>query len=193
LPLLLKDAPLEKLLAGVFERAASSPPSDPLQLAKHAAIANKRSRAGQIAMVIEENKATPLRATLEAMRSASPRRLPMVVVSLRKTIPLKPRSCNFPSITVDGNDAVAVYRVVSEAIAHARKGSGPTLIECASWENSDPIQNMEKYLTRKGLLNKRFTPNEAARFNQEFDAALATVRKTHVLNGIAGLNGARSH
>ena len=34
-----------------------------------------------------------------------------------------------PSIVVDGNDADAVYAVASEALAKARAGGGPSLIE----------------------------------------------------------------
>jgi TPP-dependent pyruvate/acetoin dehydrogenase alpha subunit len=61
-------------------------------------------------------------------------------------------------MTVDACDVVAVYRVASESIAHARQGFGPTLIECRQWDGPDatrsPIMNMEKYLDRKGLFNK---------------------------------------
>ena len=34
-----------------------------------------------------------------------------------------------PGVVVDGQDALAVYRVVAEAVARARAGEGPTLIE----------------------------------------------------------------
>jgi pyruvate dehydrogenase E1 component alpha subunit len=34
-----------------------------------------------------------------------------------------------PGITVDGNDPLAMYEVAREAIARARSGGGPTLIE----------------------------------------------------------------
>jgi pyruvate dehydrogenase E1 component alpha subunit len=37
-----------------------------------------------------------------------------------------------PSSTVDGNDVVAVYRATMEAVARARKGKGPTLLECVT-------------------------------------------------------------
>jgi 2-oxoisovalerate dehydrogenase E1 component len=36
----------------------------------------------------------------------------------------------FPGVTVDGRDAVTCYVVAKEAIARARAGGGPTLIEC---------------------------------------------------------------
>src|SRR5207245_10045354 len=36
----------------------------------------------------------------------------------------------FPGITVDGRDPVTCYFIAKEAIARARAGHGPTLIEC---------------------------------------------------------------
>lgn len=37
---------------------------------------------------------------------------------------------DIPSKTIDGNDVLAVYEAVGEAVARARKGEGPTIIEC---------------------------------------------------------------
>ncbi|HWR05880.1 thiamine pyrophosphate-dependent dehydrogenase E1 component subunit alpha [Sporomusa sp.] len=38
-----------------------------------------------------------------------------------------------PGVTVDGNDVIAVYEAAAAAIARARKGDGPSLIECKTW------------------------------------------------------------
>ncbi len=38
-----------------------------------------------------------------------------------------------PGVCVDGNDVFAVYEAVGKAVAHARKGEGPTLIECKTY------------------------------------------------------------
>ncbi len=38
-----------------------------------------------------------------------------------------------PGLTIDGNDAVEVFRTVLEAAAHARAGDGPTLIEAKTY------------------------------------------------------------
>jgi len=38
-----------------------------------------------------------------------------------------------PGQTIDGNDAAEVYRVVGEAIARARAGQGPSLVEALTW------------------------------------------------------------
>jgi pyruvate dehydrogenase E1 component alpha subunit len=48
-----------------------------------------------------------------------------------------------PGVIVDGNDVVAVYEVAGEAVARARRGEGPTLIECKTYRlcghsRSDP-------------------------------------------------------
>lgn len=38
-----------------------------------------------------------------------------------------------PGMTVDGNDVVAVYEAATAAVERARKGDGPSLIECKTW------------------------------------------------------------
>jgi pyruvate dehydrogenase E1 component alpha subunit len=79
-----------------------------------------------------------------------------------------------PVIPVDGNDVVAVYRVSTEAITHARKGNGPTLIDCIfePSEARDPLLQMETYLTRKGLFSEVWKHQVAAAFKRELDDAV---------------------
>ncbi|MEW5923272.1 MAG: thiamine pyrophosphate-dependent dehydrogenase E1 component subunit alpha, partial [Candidatus Zixiibacteriota bacterium] len=43
------------------------------------------------------------------------------------------RAYGFPGITIDGNDVVLVHKTAAEAISRARKGEGPTLIECKTY------------------------------------------------------------
>ena len=40
---------------------------------------------------------------------------------------------NMPGVTVDGNDIFAVHEAAGEAIARARGGQGPTLLECKTY------------------------------------------------------------
>ena len=40
---------------------------------------------------------------------------------------------NMPGVTVDGNDIFAVHEAAGEAIARARDGQGPTLLECKTY------------------------------------------------------------
>jgi pyruvate dehydrogenase E1 component alpha subunit len=79
---------------------------------------------------------------------------------------------------VDGRDVVAVYRVATESVTHARKGNGPTLIECIfdPTEAHDPILKMEAYLTRKGLFREAWKLEEVANFTQELDAVTEAAR-----------------
>ena len=80
-----------------------------------------------------------------------------------------------PGITVDGNDIFAVYQAASRAVARARAGEGPTLIECKTyrwrghterkgqpdprdkaeietWKTKDPIARLADRLQAQGQL-----------------------------------------
>ncbi|MFH8292784.1 pyruvate dehydrogenase (acetyl-transferring) E1 component subunit alpha [Streptomyces sp. NPDC018059] len=81
-----------------------------------------------------------------------------------------------PGRLVDGNDAAAMHEVLSEAVARAREGGGPTLVEAVTyrmeahtnaddatryrrdaevdaWRDHDPILLLERELTERGLLD----------------------------------------
>ncbi len=80
----------------------------------------------------------------------------------------------FPGIVVDGNDVLAVYEAAQAAVERARRGDGPTLIECKTmrmrghaahdnaeyvprelleeWEKRDPILRYERVLEDQGIL-----------------------------------------
>lgn len=42
---------------------------------------------------------------------------------------------NIPGVTVDGNDVLAVYEAVKTAVERARKGEGPSLVECVTYRH----------------------------------------------------------
>jgi TPP-dependent pyruvate/acetoin dehydrogenase alpha subunit len=116
----------------------------------------------KVAVLFSSGKRDSQTSWLKALTQAADDSLPILFVSLDHPtssnltiegngIPLKRKGYSFPWINVDGNDVVAVYRVASEAITHARKGHGPTLIDCQRSANVDPLQNMRKYLIDKGL------------------------------------------
>ncbi|MGK5740892.1 pyruvate dehydrogenase (acetyl-transferring) E1 component subunit alpha [Micromonospora sp. URMC 103] len=81
-----------------------------------------------------------------------------------------------PSEQVDGNDPVAVLAVLTRAVAHARAGNGPFLVEAhtyrmephtnaddatryrdgaevEAWRDRDPISRLETYLRARGELD----------------------------------------
>jgi pyruvate dehydrogenase E1 component alpha subunit len=54
-------------------------------------------------------------------------------VTNTKDIATRAKAYNIPGIVVDGNDVLEVYRVTKEAVERARKGEGPSLIECKTY------------------------------------------------------------
>lgn len=128
----------------------------------------------------------------EALNMASIWKLPIVFVAENnfygismsqrrhqavKDISDRASAYNIPGVSVDGNDVFAVYESVTEAISRARKGYGPTLIECKtyrhrghfegdpatykpkeeqdSWLQKDPILRMKKYLIENEILAEK--------------------------------------
>jgi pyruvate dehydrogenase E1 component alpha subunit len=77
-------------------------------------------------------------------------------------------------IPVDGNDVVAIYRVAQEAIHRARRGVGPTLIDCQPWPldgPADPVLRLEQTLERRGLPTEKVKERTIAAFKKELSAA----------------------
>jgi len=54
-------------------------------------------------------------------------------VTATKDIADRAKAYDIPGIVVDGNDVLEVYRVTKEAVERARKGEGPSLIECKTY------------------------------------------------------------
>ena len=78
------------------------------------------------------------------------------------------------AIPVDGNDVVAIYRVAQEAVQRARRGVGPTLIDCKPWPiepATDPVRRLEQALEHRGLETRRLKDRTLAAFRKELQAA----------------------
>jgi len=54
-------------------------------------------------------------------------------VTNTKDLATKALAYGIPGIIVDGNDVLEVYKVTQEAVERARKGKGPSLIECKTY------------------------------------------------------------
>lgn len=121
---------------------------------------------------------------LEALRSAAVERLPILFVCQhetgRKSLAAEAGRFGLPGIVVDCEDAVAIYRVASEALAHARRGNGPTLIECRRWRvargaqtgrGGGAVRAMERYLASKGLWSSGLSGEIAAQCVRELRRA----------------------
>ena len=53
-----------------------------------------------------------------------------------------------PGIELDGNDARAIFRAAGEAIARARSGGGPTLLECKTYRTRPHAEGMSDFSYR---------------------------------------------
>ncbi len=93
-----------------------------------------------------------------------------------RTIAIKARAYGMPGVRVDGNDVLAVHKVLSEAVERAREGGGPTFIEALTyrigahstsddpsryrsdaeveaWKKKDPLDRLRKYLVGQGMVD----------------------------------------
>jgi 2-oxoisovalerate dehydrogenase E1 component alpha subunit len=101
-------------------------------------------------------------ATHEAMNFAGVHRLPVVFVcennglaisvptSLQMAAPVAARAAGYgmPGVTVDGTDVDAVWTAASDAMARAREGDGPALVEvCVPRMLAHSSQDDESYRT----------------------------------------------
>ena len=105
----------------------------------------KMSRRDSVVMVSFGDGATSRGDFHESLNMAAVWKLPVVfvlenngwaqgnsAVKERAVEKLSLRACGYgmPGVTVDGDDVLAVYDATEEAIARARRGEGPTLLEC---------------------------------------------------------------
>jgi TPP-dependent pyruvate/acetoin dehydrogenase alpha subunit len=126
----------------------------------------------------------------EALNFAGVQRLPVVFVCennlyaysvpVEKSMAIddvadRAESYGFEGVSINGNDVLAVYQSTQGALARARNGEGPTLIECktyrwhghsehdkafyrtdeelAMWKSRDPIPTFTTYLQARSVLS----------------------------------------
>ncbi len=100
-----------------------------------------------------------------------------------------------PGVLVDGNDLLAVYDVMQQAVERARAGHGPTLIEAVTyrlgahttaddptryrvsseieeWQRKDPIARFQRFLTKQGLLSEEQNQQLINEVETEINAAV---------------------
>lgn len=100
-----------------------------------------------------------------------------------------------PGVIADGMDVVAVYEAAAEAVARARRGEGPTLLECKTyryyehsgvrlgmagrpeeeeklWRDRDPIPRMRKLLVSQGTLTEEEAEAVVTRTRAQMDEAV---------------------
>ncbi|HEY9717238.1 MAG TPA: thiamine pyrophosphate-dependent enzyme, partial [Trichormus sp.] len=105
-----------------------------------------------------------------------------------------------PGIRCDGNDILAVYVASMEAVERARRGEGPTLIECltyrttphttaddpkryrteedtAMWLKREPLLRFKKYLIDKGVMTEKDFVAMEEQIDAEIKAAVVSAEE----------------
>ena len=132
---------------------------DPFVLATGIALAHKLARKQHVVIAISR-EASSLEPWGEAFQMAVSQKLPVVYVVKKgagesahdphlQPISFMARQGGFPGIVVDGQDAVAVRRVVQESVHRARNRGGPTLIDCRTEPGRDPLAHLEHYMRKR--------------------------------------------
>ncbi len=121
--------------------------------------------------------------------------VPLSAQTASSSIAVKAVAYGFPGEQVDGNDLLAVIAATREAVARARRGEGPTLIEAvtfrmgghsssddptryreaglvSTWEARDPLARLRTWLTAEGVVSKADEERWTAEINDEISAAI---------------------
>ena len=125
---------------------------------------------------------------------------PVAVQTAAPTMAAKAVAYGFPGVRCDGNDVLAVYATVKEAVDRARRGGGPTLIEALTyrvsahsssddpsryrdekvterWRGRDPLARYRAWLTAQGLLDAATDERMRAEIDAEVREAVAKEEK----------------
>jgi acetoin:2,6-dichlorophenolindophenol oxidoreductase subunit alpha len=109
-------------------------------------------------------------------------------------VAIRAEGYGFDGVAINGNDVLAVYQASLGAIARARSGGGPTLIECktyrwhghsehdkafyrsdeelAMWKSRDPIPTFNTYLRSRHVLDDDKLKDIEARVTSTIDEAV---------------------
>jgi len=121
--------------------------------------------------------------------------VPLARQTAAESLAAKGVGYGMPGVRVDGNDLAALTVVLSDAVARARRGEGPTLVEADTyriqahtnaddpsryrdddeverWRPRDPLLRLRAYLTATGVL----TPEREAEFAGAAEEMAAHVR-----------------
>jgi pyruvate dehydrogenase E1 component alpha subunit/2-oxoisovalerate dehydrogenase E1 component alpha subunit len=112
-----------------------------------------------------------------------------------RTIAVKARAYGLPGVRVDGNDFLALVRVLSEAVERARTGGGPTFVEAVTyrmgghstsddptryrsqtevdaWAGKDPLMRLRRHLVHRQLVSDEIDAAMEKQLVDEIAAAL---------------------
>lgn len=116
------------------------------------------------------------------------------------TIAIKARAYGVPGVRVDGNDVLAMFAVLDEALARARAGGGPTFVEAVTyrmgphstsddpsryrsqeevdaWAKKDPLDRLRRHLVHLGAVSDRIDAALEAELTAEIATAIDDVER----------------
>jgi len=179
-----------------------------IPIAAGAALSAEMRGTDQVTLCFFGDGATNTSRFHEGLNMASNWRLPVVYViennqygmfsrtSEVMNVDIKSRAAAYgiPGVTVDGNDVLEVYEAVGKAVTRARRGEGPTLVECQTsrwhghtegdaqpyrtredileWMKKDPIVRLEKYLVETEMLTRERADQIRQAILEEIDEAV---------------------
>ncbi len=186
----------------------------------------KRRGNGNVALVHLGEGTTSLGQVHEAMNMAGVMKLPVIFICNNngyafstpvekqfavKDLAVRGPAYGMPGKAIDGNDALAVYRAVGEAMARARQGDGPSFLECKTfrmtghsandaadyvparlmeeWAKKDPIPRLENHLLDEKILTRKQIEDLDRRVQKEIEAAVAEAEARALPKGEAALEG----
>jgi len=202
--------------AGLRIVSGSSPVATQIPHAAGIALASKLRGEKDATIVYFGDGATSKGDFHEGLNFAGVHRLPVVFFCENNgyaiSVPLKKQMAiaqvsqraagyGFPGVTVDGNDALAVYAASKEALRRARAGEGPTLIEAVvqrlvphssdddqrryrsqeeieAGKLADPVPQFKAYLEEQGLLTAEQNEEINKRVAKEVDDATDFAEKS---------------
>jgi acetoin:2,6-dichlorophenolindophenol oxidoreductase subunit alpha len=132
---------------------------------------------------------------------------PMETVTAVRDIAVRAQAYAIPGHIVDGNDVMEVFAFASEAIARARSGGGPTLLECKTyrweghvvgeqaflgdgayrataeieeWKRKCPLIRFEKWCAESGKISSAELRKIVDETQRELDAAIEFARNSEL-------------
>jgi len=196
--------------------SGSAPVATHLPHAAGIALASKLRGVDEVTAVYTGDGGTSTGDCHEAMNLAGVHKLPVIFVvennqyaisvpwrkqAAVENVSVRARGYGFPGVTVDGNDVLAVYTVMKEAVERARAGDGATLIEAKTyrlvphtsddddrryrpreevdeWSQKDPLVRFKAWLGEHEIADQHKLDELQEKAAREVDEATEYAEKT---------------
>jgi TPP-dependent pyruvate/acetoin dehydrogenase alpha subunit len=189
-----------------------------IPLAAGAGLASQLRGDGKVSVAFFGDGAADQGAFHESLNFAALKKLPVLFVcennyyatnsplSARQPHPdIYRRAAGYgiPGVSLDGNDVLAVYQAAQEAVHRARRGDGPTLLECKTyrwkghvgpdcdwergcrpqeeltdWMNRCPIESLRTRLIAWGVVGQEWYQQHLGEIDARLDQAIRFARES---------------